>query len=90
LTFALEPGWKFVESEDWKEDLHAGWAGFRADQSRFTPNGKEYDSWMTLEGWVYTNDAWQDARCQPLDEWYMRRMTRRRRWMRRIYYSSSV
>jgi len=33
LTFALEPGWTFVESEDWKEDLHAAWANLRADQS---------------------------------------------------------
>jgi len=74
LTFALEPGWTFVESEDWKEDLHAAWAHLRADQ----------------RGWVYSNDAWQDTRSQPLEEWYTRGMTRRRRWTRRIYHRSSV
>jgi len=74
LTFVLEPGWTFVESEDWKEDLNGVWAAFRADQN----------------GWVYTNDAWQDSRSQPLDDWYTRGMTRRRRWTRRVYYNSSV
>ena len=25
LTFSLAPGWLFVETEDWRADLEAGW-----------------------------------------------------------------
>ena len=42
-----------------------------------------------LGGWVYTNDAWQRPAPTPLEEWKAGGgMTRRRRWVRRIYYST--
>jgi hypothetical protein len=32
LTFALEPGWKFVETEDWRPDVEAAWAECGGDE----------------------------------------------------------
>ncbi|PCH39887.1 hypothetical protein WOLCODRAFT_136540 [Wolfiporia cocos MD-104 SS10] len=72
LTFALSPGWKFVETEDWRPDLQGKWAAPASADAG---------------GWVYTNDAWLDPRPLPSDEWRASGMTRRRRWIRRIYYS---
>ncbi|KAF7968953.1 hypothetical protein HWV62_28797 [Athelia sp. TMB] len=81
LTFSLAPGWRFVETEDWRPDLHADWAG----------EGIGGD----FNGWVYTNDAWQDVLPAPTHGkagsgagWGGGAgVTRRRRWVRRIYYS---
>jgi hypothetical protein len=36
LTFALSPGWSFVETEDWRPDLEAGWGGVGSDDSTFS------------------------------------------------------
>jgi len=69
LDVELDPGWAFVETEEWEPDFLAKWA----------PNGGNRD------GWVYTNDAWLDPRPTPLPEWQKSGMTRRRRWVRRIY-----
>ncbi|KAI0267576.1 hypothetical protein BGY98DRAFT_938558 [Russula aff. rugulosa BPL654] len=44
LTFPLEPGWTFVETEDWRADIEAKWSELGADDLR----------------WVYTNDVWLD------------------------------
>lgn len=38
-------------------------------------------------GWVYTNDSWLDPHPVPLEEWRTGGMTRRRRWIRRIYFN---
>ncbi|KAH9841736.1 integral peroxisomal membrane peroxin-domain-containing protein [Rhodofomes roseus] len=75
LTFALEPGWVFVETEDWRPDLQGSWV---------TPGVADKN------GWVYTNDAWLDPHSIPLEEWRTTGMTRRRRWTRRIYYDQNT
>ncbi|PPQ82009.1 hypothetical protein CVT25_014661 [Psilocybe cyanescens] len=49
LTFSLAPGWRFVESEDWRKDLKCAWSGCGGDP----------------DGWVYTNDAWLGLRPAP-------------------------
>jgi hypothetical protein len=42
-------------------------------------------------GWVYTNDAWLEPHPLPLAEWKAQgAMTRRRRWVRRIYLNPAV
>ncbi|KAF8322741.1 hypothetical protein DL93DRAFT_2071698 [Clavulina sp. PMI_390] len=69
LVVQLDPGWAFVETEQWEPDFLARWA----------PTGADRD------GWVYTNDAWLDPRPAPVEEWQKPGMTRRRRWVRRIY-----
>jgi len=70
LTFPLEPGWLVVETEDWRADVVAEWSQVGADDS----------------GWVYTNDAWLEPHALPVAEWKTQcSMTRRRRWLRRIY-----
>ncbi|KAI0338995.1 hypothetical protein BDW22DRAFT_1487362 [Trametopsis cervina] len=76
LTFSLAPGWLFVETEDWRPDLEGTWvAPLEADDN----------------GWVYTNDTWMDARSLPLEEWRLANgLTRRRRWVRRIYYDPTL
>ncbi|KZW00425.1 hypothetical protein EXIGLDRAFT_721949 [Exidia glandulosa HHB12029] len=75
LTFALEPGWSFVETESWRTDYAGTWVECGADS----------------EGWVYSNDAWQDSHPAPTDEWKTKgAMTRRRRWTRRIWYSGTA
>ncbi len=35
LTFSLEPGWAFVETEDWRKDLEASWADVNSDPGLF-------------------------------------------------------
>ncbi|EPQ54424.1 hypothetical protein GLOTRDRAFT_111255 [Gloeophyllum trabeum ATCC 11539] len=74
LTFSLAPGWAFVETEDWRPDIEASWAPAGSDD----------------HGWVYTNDAWQDPRPAPLEGWQAGGVTRRRRWVRRIYYNPAL
>ncbi|KAF9502745.1 hypothetical protein BS47DRAFT_1356814 [Hydnum rufescens UP504] len=69
LKIHLEPGWEYVETEDWTPDYLGRWA----------PSGADGD------GWVYTNDAWLNPHATPLEEWQKPGMTRRRRWTRRIY-----
>ncbi|KZT44598.1 hypothetical protein SISSUDRAFT_1124094 [Sistotremastrum suecicum HHB10207 ss-3] len=71
LTFQLEPGWRFVETEDWREDLIAIWNSSPSDDN----------------GWVYSDDSWQGQSSVPLPEWLANGATRRRRWTRRIYRS---
>ncbi|OCH84108.1 hypothetical protein OBBRIDRAFT_764704 [Obba rivulosa] len=76
LTFSLAPGWLFVETEEWRPDVEGTWidAG-RADDC----------------GWVYTDDTWLDPQPAPLEDWKKAgTMTRRRRWIRRIYYDPAT
>ncbi|KAI0304289.1 integral peroxisomal membrane peroxin-domain-containing protein [Multifurca ochricompacta] len=75
LTFLLEPGWVFVETEDWRADIEAKWSEAGADDL----------------GWVYTNDAWLEPRALPMAEWKTQgAITRRRRWLRRIYFNRTA
>ncbi|THH07780.1 hypothetical protein EW145_g3154 [Phellinidium pouzarii] len=69
LTFSLELGWVFIETEDWRKDLEASWVDVESDD----------------DGWVYTNDDWMDPHSSPTEEWRTLGVTRRRRWTRRIY-----
>jgi len=92
LTFPLAPGWSFVETEDWRKDAAAEWAAGECG------GGDE-------DGWVYTNDVWQDPQASPYGRPVERGeaspegdegggggpyVTRRRRWVRRIWYDSKV
>ncbi|KAF7370431.1 hypothetical protein MSAN_00674800 [Mycena sanguinolenta] len=80
LTFSLDPGWAFVTTEDWRADLEAQWAGARPDDEGSADVADE-------EGWVYTNDAWTAER-PPSASFSpsVGGVTRRRRWVRRIWY----
>ncbi|KAG5333553.1 hypothetical protein C0989_005451 [Termitomyces sp. Mn162] len=70
LTFSLASGWAFVGTEGWRRDLGRKWAGLDV--------GVDPDA----DGWVYTNDAWGGA----LGISYPGSVTRRRRWVRRVWY----
>jgi len=37
LTFPLEPGWTFVETEDWRVDIEAKWCEVGADDCECFP-----------------------------------------------------
>ncbi|KAG8214334.1 hypothetical protein J3R82DRAFT_9294 [Butyriboletus roseoflavus] len=80
LTFSLSPGWAFVETEGWRPDLSAAWAveGHCAAPSASVCVGADED------GWTYTTDMWTHPRpdARPCDGW----VTRRRRWVRRVYF----
>ena len=88
LTFSLSPGWLFVETEDWRPDLEGIWiAPLETDNSESHLSLMKQVLIWALDGWVYTNDTWSDPRPAPLEEWKLANgLTRRRRWVRRIYY----
>ncbi|KAH7341656.1 integral peroxisomal membrane peroxin-domain-containing protein [Rhizoctonia solani] len=80
LTFDLSPGWRFVETEDWRVDWVGSWIECGSDN----------------DGWVYTNDSWLNPKPFPPNELIQPTsgmtvnplgagVTRRRRWRRRIY-----
>ncbi|CAE6464020.1 unnamed protein product [Rhizoctonia solani] len=80
LTFDLSPGWRFVETEDWRVDWVGSWIACGSDG----------------DGWVYTNDSWLNPKPFPPNELVQPTsstaantlgpgVTRRRRWRRRIY-----
>ncbi|QRW18065.1 integral peroxisomal membrane peroxin protein [Rhizoctonia solani] len=80
LTFDLSPGWRFVETEDWRIDWVGSWIACGSDS----------------DGWVYTNDSWLNPKPFPPNELVQTTssaaanalgpgVTRRRRWRRRIY-----
>ncbi|CAE6383724.1 unnamed protein product [Rhizoctonia solani] len=80
LTFDLSPGWRFVETEDWRVDWVGSWIECGSDN----------------DGWVYTNDSWLNPKPLPPNELVQPAsgtpanplgagVTRRRRWRRRIY-----
>ncbi|KAJ1307655.1 hypothetical protein OPQ81_001748 [Rhizoctonia solani] len=80
LTFDLSPGWRFVETEDWRVDWVGSWIECGSDN----------------DGWVYTNDSWLNPSPFPPSELAHPAsgsaanplgpgVTRRRRWRRRIY-----
>ncbi|KIJ60199.1 hypothetical protein HYDPIDRAFT_117455 [Hydnomerulius pinastri MD-312] len=80
LTFSLSPGWAFIESEGWRVDLEAEWAqdAVQYDGDKKGRPGTDED------GWIYTTDAWAHPRAEarPGEGW----VTRRRRWVRRVYW----
>ncbi|KAK7025128.1 integral peroxisomal membrane peroxin-domain-containing protein [Favolaschia claudopus] len=85
LTFSLDPGWAFVTTEDWRTDLEAQWAKDTSGGDA-AAGGAEADV-ADEDGWVYTNDAWTAQR--PPSASYspsVGGVTRRRRWIRRIWY----
>ncbi|KIK43400.1 hypothetical protein CY34DRAFT_81842 [Suillus luteus UH-Slu-Lm8-n1] len=74
LTFSLTPGWAFVETEGWRPDTLGSWVS----------------AVSASYGWVYTNDVWADPRPIPLEAWKASGMTRRRRWVRRVYFDPTL
>ncbi|KAF7308345.1 hypothetical protein HMN09_00682900 [Mycena chlorophos] len=83
LTFSLDPGWAFVTTEDWRADVEAQWA--RAGHDDDDADAGDGD------GWVYSNDAWTELR--PPSASYapsVGGVTRRRRWVRRIWYDRAA
>lgn len=81
LTFSLSPGWAFVETEGWRADLNGRWV--LEDEWR-TADFEINKSFADEDGWVYTTDTWSQPRpdASPGDGW----VTRRRRWIRRVYW----
>ncbi|KAG5644327.1 hypothetical protein DXG03_008685 [Asterophora parasitica] len=78
LTFSLAPGWAFVNTEGWRRDRTRSWADFD-DNFALPYSGPDVD------GWVYTNDVWGDAHPAP----YPGSVTRRRKWVRRVWFDGS-
>jgi len=83
LTFSLAPGWAFVETEGWRPDAVGSWV-CAASKSGDPVCGSDEN------GWVYTNDVWADPHRAPLESWKASGMTRRRRWVRRVYFDPAL
>ncbi|KAG2133360.1 integral peroxisomal membrane peroxin-domain-containing protein [Suillus clintonianus] len=85
LTFSLAPGWAFVETEGWRPDALGNWVYGASGSGDGDPAYGADDN-----GWVYTNDVWADPRRMPLEAWKASGMTRRRRWVRRVYFDPAL
>ncbi|WVR04549.1 hypothetical protein IAU60_001556 [Kwoniella sp. DSM 27419] len=87
-VLALQDGWDWVPGEDWRIDAAGLWS----------------EAGVDAEGWVYSDDSWQNPASTPYTEaesigdkpgapgnttnmpgLALRRVTRRRRWWRRVY-----
>ncbi|KIK79992.1 hypothetical protein PAXRUDRAFT_833805 [Paxillus rubicundulus Ve08.2h10] len=82
LTFSLSPGWTFVETEGWRPDLEASWAV--GDAMQISRTEMRTGTGADEDGWTYTTDTWSNPRADawPGEGW----VTRRRRWVRRVYW----
>lgn len=89
LTFSLAPGWAFVETEGWRPDVFGSWVSAASVSSSVSGSGDTVFG-ADDNGWVYTNDVWADPRRIPLDAWKALGMTRRRRWVRRVYFDPTL
>ncbi|KAJ7656245.1 integral peroxisomal membrane peroxin-domain-containing protein [Mycena polygramma] len=88
LTFSLDPGWAFVTTEDWRADLEAQWAREGRARTADDEGVAEAAEVADEDGWVYTNDAWTAHRPpSPSHSPSVGGVTRRRRWVRRIWYN---
>ncbi|KAG6808953.1 hypothetical protein H0H92_002254 [Tricholoma furcatifolium] len=95
LTFNLAPGWGFVRSEGWRVDYGRRWALDHGSLAHVNPEattetgpGVEVvaDPMEMGDGWVYTNDAWGG---QASGVPFPGSVTRRRRWVRRIWWEGT-
>ncbi|KAG2100400.1 integral peroxisomal membrane peroxin-domain-containing protein [Suillus discolor] len=90
LTFSLAPGWAFVETEGWRPDALGSWVSASGSNS-CSASGSDVPIFGADDnGWVYTNDVWADPRRIPLECWKTLGMTRRRRWVRRVYFDPAL
>ncbi|KAG2344391.1 hypothetical protein BDR05DRAFT_961741 [Suillus weaverae] len=91
LTFSLAPGWAFVETEGWRPDALGSWVSAVSVSSSSSASGSgDPVSGADDNGWVYTDDVWADPRRIPLEAWKASGMTRRRRWVRRVYFDPAL
>ncbi|KAG1735208.1 integral peroxisomal membrane peroxin-domain-containing protein [Suillus lakei] len=91
LTFSLAPGWAFVETEGWRPDALGSWISTASGPSSCSATGSgDPVCGADDNGWVYTNDVWADPRRIPLEAWKASGMTRRRRWVRRVYFNPAL
>lgn len=93
LTFSLALGWAFVETEGWRPDALGSWVStvsVSVSNSCSASGNGDPVSGADDNGWVYTNDAWADPRRIPLEAWKASGMTRRRRWVRRVYFDPAL
>ncbi|KAG2155853.1 integral peroxisomal membrane peroxin-domain-containing protein [Suillus bovinus] len=88
LTFSLAPGWAFVETEGWRPDTLGSWVS-ASGSNYFSASGDPLFG-ADDNGWVYTNDVWADPCRIPLEAWKALGMTRRRRWVRRVYFDPAL
>jgi hypothetical protein len=90
LTFSLTPGWAFVETEGWRPDVQGSWVSTASVSDSCSASVNDTVFGADDNGWVYTNDVWADPRRIPLEAWKVSGMTRRRRWVRRVYFDPAL
>jgi hypothetical protein len=94
VVLALESGWAFLPSEGWRVDTCGLWSISGSDQGMSLYSHVELPL-TGAEGWVYTDDSWQNPSVQPVVETDLpmgpqRKVTRRRRWHRPVYRDEPV
>ncbi|KAF5377889.1 hypothetical protein D9615_006804 [Tricholomella constricta] len=88
LTFSLAPGWAFVRTEGWRRDRTRAWASLDFVSPHSMSASAAASTVLAgtdMSGWVYTNDVWGEAHPAP----YPGSVTRRRRWVRRVWFDGS-
>lgn len=87
-TVSLPAEHNFIETEDWRLDIHGTFESCGAGNSMLLSLCFMYHTAYLprSDGWVYTDNAWQNPHRAPLDAWKAQgAATRRRRWVRRLY-----
>ena len=98
LSFALEPGWEWIDGDDWRIDWGGSWSSVGVDESGFVYTD---DSWQSPAPYAYVTDPnaprtpatmvdeadESDEEVDALDIDIVppkhKAVTRRRRWLRR-------
>ena len=98
-VLSLQEGWAWVPGEDWRVDMSGEWSEGGTDWGESAQPGPFRR--LQADGWSYTDDSWQNPASVPVTEAdntsttggmpvALRRVTRRRKWYRRVYHQSEV
>jgi hypothetical protein len=87
----LKQGWSWIPGEDWRVDVSGLWSDVGVDAGKFNFYRRQHNA-DAADGWVYSDDSWQNLAVTSLPGAEldspvpaMRRVTRRRKWWKRVY-----
>ncbi|WVQ74087.1 hypothetical protein IAR50_003672 [Cryptococcus sp. DSM 104548] len=86
-VLALQPGWDWVPGEDWRVDMFGDWSDSGNDEEGWSYTD---DSWQNPSPTPYTEADTPNPNASPtlgkdMPNLGLRRVTRRRRWWKRVY-----
>lgn len=87
----LKQGWSWIPGEEWRVDVSGLWSDVGVDAGKFNLYRCQHNA-DGVDGWVYSDDSWQNLAVTSLPGAEldspvpaMRRVTRRRKWWKRVY-----